>query len=430
VKVFLNIMDITVTRLERWLVAVVVLVSFAAQFITLRVPTSAGEEYQVAQNIAGGIGYALVHPGDSIPLISAFVAPLYVWSLLGVMKLGGSVLAFQLVNLGLLQLGNFFCYRIARRFASPSAAFAGFGILSFFIPLWVLASAIEPHMLNHALLSAMVLLMVIIHREPMKRGVYLLLGLVIGLQLLSRPDMLWGFVILGAWFGWMLKRELDKWRLVKKLTFTAIVIVFVAGPWSLRNYLVFDRFIPVTASGGYALFAGNNPAATEFGTIKPDADNREVEKIHREAAMLSPVKRNDFYVDKATAWMGSEPGGYLLLASKKFAYHWIGPKVSTFKSGVLKVASSILSVIIVGLGIFGLLSLRDKYLRWMFIALFAYSAALSVIYFVEPSNRAFIMDPYLVTLAAYGLSVLLLRESKQSGKPDVVSPERLALSKN
>src|SRR5205823_6068560 len=42
-----------------------------------------------------------------------------------------------------------------------------------------------------------------------------------------------------------------------------IVIAFVClAPWTVRNYRVFGRIVPVCESGGINLWIGNNPAAT------------------------------------------------------------------------------------------------------------------------------------------------------------------------
>ena len=432
-KTFLNIADLTVTRLERWLVPVVMLATFIVQCATLRPPVVIGEPYFIAKNIIEGIGFAYPYPGDTYPTITAYIPPLYVWFLVSILKLSGGLVAMQVVNLLLLQLGNFFVHRIARRFASPFAAFIGFAALSFYVPLWLMASAIEPNMLNHALIASMVLLMFMIYREPMRRGVYLALGVVIAMQVLCRPDMLMGLPFIGAWLYWVLRKELDTPRLVKKLGFLAAVVICLVGPWTLRNYMIFDRLIIVSANSGYNLFLGNNVGATGEFFIAPEGplEVAELKEIDRHAMLRSPLMRDQYYFDVAKAWILEHPGEWLALTAKKIYYHW-WRRASTgsgLQINKWMMVYDVITFVLLVLGFYGLFKLRDKHLRWLFIALFTYSTAVSAVFFVQTRHRGLKVDPYLVTLAAYGVSVALLRK-KQPRHPEFISREALALTRN
>src|SRR5436305_7313095 len=42
----------------------------------------------------------------------------------------------------------------------------------------------------------------------------------------------------------------------------ALVASACLAPWTIRNYSVFGRFVPVCSSGGLSLWVGNNPLAT------------------------------------------------------------------------------------------------------------------------------------------------------------------------
>jgi hypothetical protein len=39
-------------------------------------------------------------------------------------------------------------------------------------------------------------------------------------------------------------------------------MLIVVGPWTVRNYRVFDRFVLISTNGGFGLYGANNPAAT------------------------------------------------------------------------------------------------------------------------------------------------------------------------
>ncbi len=421
-------------RLERWLVPAVMLITFFVQCMTLRPAVVIGEPYFIAKNIIEGIGFAYPYPGDTYPTITAYIPPLYVWILTGMLKLGAGLVAMQVFNLFLLQLGNVFVHRIARRFASPFTAFIGFAAVSFYPPLWLLASAIEPNMLNHALISAMVLLLFMIYREPMRKGVYLGLGIVLALQILVRPDMLMGLPLIGLWLVMVLKKELDTPRLLKKLGFLAAVVVLLVGPWTLRNYVVFDRFIAVSANSGYNLYLGNNVGATGEFRIIPETPEEvaELKAIEYHAMLRSPLMRDQYYFDVALDWIKEHPGEWLALTVKKVYYHWWRRAFSGdgLQINQWMIVYDVVTFILLVLGFYGLFKLRDKNLRWLFIALFVYSTAVSALFFVQSRHRGLKVDPYLVTLAAYGISVALLGKNQVRTRHELVTREALALTRN
>jgi len=421
-------------RLERWLVPAVMIITFIVQCMTLRPAVVIGEPYFIAKNIIEGIGFAYPYPGDTYPTITAYIPPLYVWILTGMLKMGAGLVTLQVFNLLLLQLGNFFVHRIARRFASPFAAFVGFAALSFYPPLWLLASAIEPNMLNHALISAMVLLLFMVYREPMRKGVYLGLGIVIALQILVRPDMLMGLPLITAWLIFVLRKELDTQRLVKKLGFLAGVVVLIVGPWTLRNYIVFDRFIAVSANSGYNLYLGNNVGATGEFRIIPETleEEKELKQIEYHALLRSPLMRDQYYFNVALDWIKQHPGEWLVLTAKKVYYHWWRRAFSGSGLQITQwmIVYDIVTFVLLVLGFYGLFKLRDKNLRWLFIALFVYSTAVSALFFVQSRHRGLKVDPYLVTLAAYGVSVALLGKNQARTRHELVTREALALTRN
>jgi hypothetical protein len=43
----------------------------------------------------------------------------------------------------------------------------------------------------------------------------------------------------------------------------AVIMAFaVVAPWSIRNYRVFDAFVPISTNGGGVFYLANNPLAT------------------------------------------------------------------------------------------------------------------------------------------------------------------------
>jgi 4-amino-4-deoxy-L-arabinose transferase-like glycosyltransferase len=82
-------------------------------------------------------------------------------------------------------------------------------------------------------------------------GAALASGLLWGLAILTRETVLYFLPIAALWLAW--RRAGGARRAVLLL----LVSAFVVLPWTLRNWLVFDTFVPVSTSGALNLWQGN-----------------------------------------------------------------------------------------------------------------------------------------------------------------------------
>lgn len=90
----------------------------------------------------------------------------------------------------------------------------------------------------------------------------------------------------------------------------AVVLVAAAliAPWTLRNYQVFGRFVPVAANSGANLWMGNNPDSV--GEYMP---------VPKELKALDRASQDAILGDRAIEWMISHPGSAALLAVRKLS---------------------------------------------------------------------------------------------------------------
>ena len=105
-----------------------------------------------------------------------------------------------------------------------------------------------------ALLGVFALLTVL---RPERRTTVIAIGMAIGLATLIRGEGPLLLVIpLAAWWPELSKRDLAK-RGALLLAAAALVIV----PWTVRNAIVMDDFIPLSTNGGTTFWSGHNPRA-------------------------------------------------------------------------------------------------------------------------------------------------------------------------
>ncbi len=141
-------------------------------------------------------------------------------------------------------------------------------------------------------------------------------GLLLGAALLVRPAVLAFCVGIGIWWlFWKPVALRRKWMLAVGLALGVIVVV---APWSARNYLVFDRFVPLATNGGYNLMLGNNPQAWGGGWMSLEIENElqkmnevDAEKRARQLAVdwikAHPVDYAKVSVRRALNWLSVEP---------------------------------------------------------------------------------------------------------------------------
>jgi 4-amino-4-deoxy-L-arabinose transferase-like glycosyltransferase len=110
------------------------------------------------------------------------------------------------------------------------------------------------------------LLLVLAHAAPTWRWM-VVIGAVIGLAALVRGEALtWS--LLPVVLFW---RDLPKVDLVKKLAVTGVVIVACLAPWTIRNAIVMDAFVPVATNASATLWSGHHAGATGGQTYPPEA---------------------------------------------------------------------------------------------------------------------------------------------------------------
>ena len=136
----------------------------------------------------------------------------------------------------------------------------------------------------------------------------ILSGLIFGYLVLISPSFLLFLAVL-CLYPWILKYQ-KRWK-------TAIVFIIAAiiplSCWSIRNYLVFDRFILVSTNSGINLLLGNSEntrpnsgvnvdLSKYMGSDMPEMDEYELDKYYRNLALK---------------WMRENPGDALWLYVKK-----------------------------------------------------------------------------------------------------------------
>jgi 4-amino-4-deoxy-L-arabinose transferase-like glycosyltransferase len=385
-------------------------------------PTLIGEPYLIALNIQSGLGYAYAYIGDSVPSITCFIPPLYVLLLVGIMKLGGGIIAMKIINLFFLHATFFVVFRLIRLVTNSFVAVIAFFALELYLPFWIYAGAIDPNSLNMLLIALTIWVLYAISENPRMQN-WVALGILIGLQILVRPDMMLGVVFFVAWLIYALGKRQALSKTIGSAAVALVLALLIVLPWTIRNYQIFDRIVLVSANSGFNFWMGNNAGAT--GEFVLERDNPEMVADWHAAQQFgfshNQVERDQYFMSLGLNWVKAHPMDALLGDLKKVVYHWSSRGAVGDWGGISGVMGYyfVVSLLILIAGIYGFATIKNRKLQWLLASLFAYSTAVSALFFVQTRHRALKVDPFLIPLAVIGVfkaSDKLLPKSKSESQ--------------
>lgn len=271
-------------------------------------PLEAGDspEYDnYALHLLNGLGFStnLNRP----PLYPSFLAGIY-------LLFGHNFLAVRIIQALLDSVTCLFAFFIGKRiFRDKRPALLG-GVLTAVSPSLIAATSyILTETLTAFLLAASVLLLMKALAEEKKEW-WLLSGIVLGLSTLARPvTILFPFFLLA---GFLLFSQ----RKARDVFFAALFCLGMALPilpWTVRNSLVFHRFIPVSTGGGFNFWVGSYLPWNGDYNWKDLSDSEELVKG------LSQIEADRKFLAEGVKNVKQHPAAYALLCVKKIGRFWL-----------------------------------------------------------------------------------------------------------
>lgn len=281
-----------------FLVRLVAIFSFPSPIVA----ADAVEYSEIAQSIAEGKGYALK---DGTP--TALRPPLYPVFLAGIYYLlGTNVRIVQVAHAFLLALACIILYSLGKNIFDLKTAYLASCIAAAYPLLIYPAYELMSESLLIALFSITVLF-VLKSREQHYNAI--LAGVSLALSVLTKPTVLFAlpyFVI------WIFKNSLFSKRLARISMFLiAFSIPFI--PWTVRNYDVFQSFVPISNNGGIALFDSHILPDRGLGFSATNKFPQEYRSITDEYA------RNRFLINHTLTYIVDHPGKVLKQTALKAA---------------------------------------------------------------------------------------------------------------
>lgn len=296
----------------------------------------------LARSLLNGQGYTFPHPwwpatppGKPTSFWS-FLYPLYlagVYALFGPHPLAARILQALIVG----PLTAWLLYRLGRRLFGPTVGLFAAGISAIYVYYVYYHAALltEPFYIA-AILGALDLALEIIERPTWRR--WLALGLVLGVAALLRQVILLFLPFLLGWMLWAGRRRFPWWQVLLPLLPFLLLIL----PWTVRNYLVFGRFVLLNTNAGVSFFWSNHPIyETHFIPVLPPDGPSYADLIPPELRSLDEAALDAALLRRGLGFVFEDPGRYLLLCLSRIpVYFKFWPSAeSGLLSNISRVAS-------------------------------------------------------------------------------------------
>jgi hypothetical protein len=267
---------------------------------------------------------------------------------------------------------------------------------------------------------------------------WLLPGALFGALALVRPEYL-AIAVLVALVVFA-REAADDWRqsLLRAGVFLAALVVVVA-PWTIRNAVALDRFVPISTGGGQVLFAGTylpsdgdpEKVGAEVVAENPDLfQPQDAQRLRLEQilARLAADRYPGIETDQALSKLGKEqfwdgiteePTEYAGFVATKVWRIWSQGPRDVMEESVWKV----LHWVLVAFGLLGLavLAWRRRWEALLLGTIFLAMTVLSALLVASP-RRVLVLIPILAALASVAIAWISARLASSPAYSEVNSP--------
>lgn len=369
----------------------------------------------IVRNLLAGRGYSY-YEVNSQAMPTAFMPPAHAVFLAFIFRVFGdstvlSFLVIQLLNVLTGILLVYLVYRLARIYWSEEVATLSALIIAVHPPFVYMVTEIAN--INFYLPNnvAVVYFLAKYLEEKRKLSYLVAAGALLGLLILFRAETVALIGILSVLLWAKVRRN------IHQIAVFAMLAMVVIAPWTVRNYVVFHRFIPTTTAMPIVLWYGHNSQSN--GTQRTGWGSSShvmmpLPPMQTELDKVPPgpqyeLQLHHVYLREALAFMRAHPGEEVVLLGKKFFYYWTldmhHPKVSNPAYWVPTMG--LIALFWVGV----VLQRRELWSRYyLFVTYILFSMALALIFHVLPRYRMFV-EPLMVPFAANGLLYLYTKAS-------------------
>ncbi len=357
--------------------------------------------HNMATNLARGLGHrdATGRWAWRMPAYQAFLALLYTVGF----ESAHSVRAVQAV---LDTLNVLLIFLLGMRMFGRRPALYAAGMAAVY-PFFVYFSAL---VLSETLAVTAILGVAYTQRRLLERFCAhraLLAGLVLGAATLVKASFA-GLVVAFGLYHFIARARLG-WRHCGLVCGVLLVgWAVVLAPWTIRNWVHLDAFVPLSTMGGYTLYESNSAfsdGGPNMGKIvfPPGTGTDDLSEAPRDRALR----------EAALDWIRAHPGQFLRTSLRSFLRTWnVIPNYAQARTWPKILASLLSYVPVMALGLYALWRTRRAWrATWLLVVPVVYVALLHSVFMGSVRYRVPVMT-CMILLAARGIQLLRAEERR------------------
>jgi 4-amino-4-deoxy-L-arabinose transferase-like glycosyltransferase len=281
------------------------------------------ESGNVAVSVAKGHGFASPFRVDTGP--TAWMTPVYPALLAGVFRIFGiytlnaylSATSLNIVFASLTCIPIFFA---GKRISGTGLGAGAAWLWALFPNAILLTYQSMWEACLSALLAAIILWATLALIETSRPRDWIGYGLLWGLTLMTNPTLASVLPFLLIWLAYRLRKQHQPWLGLPTIALAVAILCCI--PWTVRNYSVFHRFVPLRSVLGLQLWLGNNPQAQPpwLGNLHPINDETERQKY----VEMGEINYMRFKKREAIRYIEAHPARETWLAGERFISIWSG----------------------------------------------------------------------------------------------------------
>jgi 4-amino-4-deoxy-L-arabinose transferase-like glycosyltransferase len=302
---------------------------------------------------------------------------------------------------------------IARRtLGARTARLAGWIWVFFPYSIWVATERIWENALTTLLLAILVWFTLALDAER-RISLWIGYGLLWGIAGLTNPAVFAVLPFLLLWTGWRRRGRGEPWFVRSALV--VFMVVALITPWTIRNYRVFHRLMPLRSNFWMEVRVGNTGETTE---IDPDWAHPRTAAQWNELHRLGEVAYMVEMRGLALRFIREHPGVFAWLTWRRFLFNWTGfwSLDPVYAGGEpFQIPNTFFCTTLTLLGLVGLVQVWRHHREWILPYAAVLGAYPAVYYVTHPSmDYRHPIDPMLVILSACAVRSLLDRRRSRS----------------
>jgi len=254
---------------------------------------------------------------------------------------GGSYLGARIVQLGLGLVNIWLAFLLGRAIFGRTVGLITAALVATHWALIYFENELHAPVLLISLSLGLMLVLVGWYRRPAWWRL-LVAGLLLGAMALVRPNVLVFAPFAAGWVWWNARRTTSPRRALLPAAVLAVGTIAAILPATVRNLVVANDFVLISANGAINLHIGNNDSADGVTTRIPDlqevtgqsgwscfAYDQIVQGLSEKAGR--PLKYSDVsrhFWHQGLSWITSHPGRFLSLTARRAALFWGPAEVS------------------------------------------------------------------------------------------------------